>query len=117
MYMNTGKSKLTVINKTSDHGIYVWMLPNGEIFGDNNGNIMNIPARPGDIQAMSQITKAAAYYGVPDGKPVFQAGVRRISDEEHSEQINRMKEGYIPSETDIGAWIDAAKGIKKYGNE
>jgi hypothetical protein len=26
-----------------------------------------------------------------------------------------MKEGYIASETDIGAWMDAAKGIKTNG--
>ena len=32
-----------------------------------------------------------------------------------NEQISRMKEGYIPSETDLGAWMDAAKGIAKYG--
>jgi len=44
-------------------------------------------------------------------------GIRRITDEEHSEQIDRMKEGYIPSETDIGAWLDASKGHKAHGSE
>jgi hypothetical protein len=34
---------------------------------------------------------------------------------EYSEQIGRMKEGYIASETDIGAWMDAKKGINKNG--
>ncbi len=115
--MNNGKSKLTVIKKTSDYGLYVWMLPNGQPFSDGNGNVMNIPARPGDIEAMSKITKAAAYYGAPEGRPVFQAGIRRITDEEHSEQLNRMKEGYIPSETDLGAWVDASRGMKKHGNQ
>jgi hypothetical protein len=38
-----------------------------------------------------------------------------VSDEEYSEQINRLKEGYIPSDTDLGAWMDAARGIKKHG--
>jgi hypothetical protein len=42
-------------------------------------------------------------------------GVRRVSEMEHSEQLGRMKEGYIASETDIGAWMDAAKGINKNG--
>lgn len=114
--MAHGDSKLTVIEKTGSHGIYVWQLPDGTIFGDGNGNIMNIPGRPGDIEAMSKITKAAAYYGVPEGKPVFKAGQRRVTDEEYSEQLNRMKEGYIASETDIGAWMDAAKGIARYGD-
>jgi hypothetical protein len=42
-------------------------------------------------------------------------GVRRVSDMEYSEQIGRMKEGYIASETDIGAWMDAKKGINNNG--
>lgn len=113
--MNHGQSKLTVIQKQGEHGIYVWKLPDGSVVKDSNGNTMNIPARKGDIEAMSKITKAAAYYGFPDGKPEFMAGVRRITDEEYSEQLNRMKEGYIPSETDIGAWMDAAKGLKRHG--
>lgn len=114
--MAHGDSKLTVIQKVGDHGIYVWKLPNGETVTDGNGNTMNIPARRGDIEAMNKITKAAYYYGFREGKPEFQAGVRRVTDEEYSEQLNRMKEGYIPSETDIGAWMDAAKGLKRHGN-
>lgn len=117
VYMDKGKSKLTVIQKQGEHGIYVWKLPNGKPVSDGNGNIMNIPARNGDIEAMSKITKAAAYYGFTEGRPEFQAGVRRITEEEHSEQLQRMKEGYIPSETDIGAWVDAAKGLRRHGND
>lgn len=113
--MIDGNSKLTVIRKQRTYGIYVWRLPNGDIVSDGNGNVMNIPAREHDLEAMSKITKAASYYGFPEGRPEFQPGVRRVTDEEYSEQVNRLKEGYIPSETDIGAWIDAAKGIKKHG--
>ena len=111
------KPKITVIEKQGDDGLYVWKTPDGKIVTDGNGNTMNIPARRGDIEAMLKISKAASYYGFPEGEAVFRAGQRRISDEEYSEQINRMKEGYIPSETDIGAWADAAKGIRKYGND
>lgn len=113
--MTQGDPKLTVIKKQGEHGVYVWKLPNGKLAGDGNGNVMNIPARNGDIEAMAKITKAASHYGFPEGKPEFKAGVRRISDEEHSEQVDRMKQGYIPSETDLGAWFDAAKGISRYG--
>ena len=59
--MNSGNSKLTVIQKQRDYGIYVWRLPNGEMVSDGNGNIMNIPARQHDLEAMAKITKAAAY--------------------------------------------------------
>jgi hypothetical protein len=113
--MNMPKPKITVIDKQGDDGIYVWKTPEGKIVTDGNGNTMNIPARRGDIEAISKITKAAAYYGFPEGQPVFRAGQRRITDEEYSEQLDRMSQGYIPSETDLGAWYDAAKGIKAHG--
>jgi hypothetical protein len=44
-------------------------------------------------------------------------GVTRITEEEHSVQIDRMKQGYIPSEFDTGAFMDAAKGLQKHGND
>jgi len=113
-----GKPKLTVLEKKSDYGIYVWqMTHNGRAYGDGNGNVMNIPGRPHDIEAMAKIQKAAQHYGAPEGKVIFMPGIRRITDEEHTEQIDRMKQGYIPSETDIGAWVDASKGHKVNGSD
>jgi hypothetical protein len=113
-----GRPKLTVLEKKSDYGIYVWQMEhNGRAFGDGSGNVMNIPGRPHDIEAMAKLRKAAEHYGAPVGKVIFMPGIRRITDEEHSEQIDRMKEGYIPSETDIGAWLDASKGHKAHGSE
>ena len=114
--MSGSEPKLTVIQKRRNDGIYVWRLPNGSIVQDGNGNIMNIPAKKYDLDAINKITKAANYFGFPDGKAEFMPGVRRITDEEHSEQIDRMKQGYIPSDTDLGAWIDASKGLKAHGN-
>jgi len=115
--MNLPNPRLTVIEKQSEYGIYVWKTTEGKIVTDGNGNTMNIPARVGDIEAISKITKAAAYYGFPEGQAVFRPGQRRVTDEEYSEQIDRMRDGYIPSETDLGAWYDAAKGIKQHGSE
>ncbi len=116
MYMQPNNPKLTVVEKSRNDGIYVWKLPNGKVVGDGNGNIMNIPAKKYDIEAINKITQSAKHYGHNEGKAEFWPGVRRLSESEHSEQLDRMKEGYIPSETDIGAWMDAAKGIKRYGD-
>jgi hypothetical protein len=115
MYMEPTSPKLTVVKKNRKDGIYVWILPNGKVVGDSQGNVMNIPAMEFDIDAINKITKAAKHYGYNDGKAEFWPGTRRVTEMEHSEQLGRMKEGYIPSETDLGAWMDAAKGISRYG--
>ena len=113
---NNGKPKITVIEKQSDWGIYVWMCDqDNKPFGDGNGNIMNIPGRPYDLEKMSKIRQAAQHYNAPPGKVQFMAGVNRVSDQEHENQIERMKEGLSPSETDIGAWMLAQEGMKKHG--
>lgn len=113
----SGKSNLTVIKKQSDWGIYVWVTPEGGVLVNSNGDCLNIPARKGDIYAMNRIRQAAAHYGHTEGFPEFMAGVRRVTDEEHSEMLDRMKQGLIPSETDIGAWIDAKKGFDTHGGD
>lgn len=111
------KPKVRVIENNAEYGLYVWKMENGKIFGDGDGNFMNIPARKYDIQAINRITQAAAHYGAGPGKAQFMAGVTRISDEEHSVQVDRMKNGMIASEFDTGAWIDAAKGLKAHGDD
>jgi hypothetical protein len=111
-----GNSKLTVLQKKQNYGIYVWQLDaTGKAFGDGRGNVMNLPGRQFDLEAMSKVKKSAEYHGAGPGKVIFMAGVRRVSEMEYSEQLGRMKEGYIASETDIGAWMDAEKGFKAHG--
>jgi hypothetical protein len=43
--------------------------------------------------------------------------MRKISEEEHSEQVDRMKQGLIPSMNDLGAVIAAKKTLKQWGDE
>jgi len=111
------KTKMSIVENKASWGVYVWKLPDGSILGDTNKNLMNIPAMRHDLQAIHEITQAARHYGFPDGEPYFMAGQRRISDEEYSEQVDRMKQGYIPSETDIGAFADAQRGLRVHGGE
>jgi hypothetical protein len=110
-----GKSKITVIDKQYDWGIYVWKKSNGKWFTDGQGNILNIPSMRGDFSKLSELKAAAAHYGEPDGEAVFFAGLNRISDEEYSEQKQRMSEGLIPNLNDLGAVHAAQQTIKKYG--
>lgn len=112
-----GKSKITMIDKQYDWGVYVWKRSNGKWFTDGNGNILNIPSRRGDLGQLAKLRQAAAHYGEPDGEAIFFAGLNRISDEEYSEQLDRMRNGLIPNLNDLGAVHAAQQTIKRYGDE
>ncbi len=112
-----GKSKIKVIEKNYDWGLYFWVKPNGKVFGDGQGNLLNIPARRGDLEKIAELRKAAAYFGCEGGYPQFHPGVKRISDLEYSEQVARMKEGLIPNLNDLGAVAAAKQTLKAYGEQ
>jgi hypothetical protein len=113
-----GKTRVRVIEeKFSDAGIYVWQLPSGKYFTDGEGSALSIESMINDAAKIKELTEAAAYYGQPEGKPVFFSNVRKITDEEYSEQKDRMSQGYIPSEYDLGALIAAKKTQDAYGSE
>ena len=112
-----GKSKIKVIEKGYDWGLYLWVKPNGKVFGDGQGNLLNIPSRRGDLQKMAELKRAAEYYGCVGGHAQFHPGVKRISDLEYSEQVARMKEGLIPNMNDLGAVAAAKETLRLYGDE
>jgi hypothetical protein len=113
-----GKTKVQVIEEPfSNAGIYVWQLPSGKFFTDDEGNALSIESMKDDPSKMKQLSDAARYNGQPEGKAVFFPNVRKISDEEYSEQKDRMSQGLIPSNTDLGALIAAKKTLEMYGDE
>jgi hypothetical protein len=112
-----GKPKITIIDKKYDWGIYVWKKANGKWFTDGDGNILNIPSRKGDEVQLKKLKDAATYHGEPEGSPVFFAGLGRVTDEEYSEQIDRMKSGLIPNLNDLGAVHAAKQTLEKWGDE
>jgi hypothetical protein len=107
-----------VIEKKYNWGLYVYKKSDGNWFTDGTGSILNIPSERGDISKISELRKAALHYGDDgEGKPVFVPGLTRISEEEYSEQIDRMKNGLIPSMNDHGAWVAARQTYNKYGSD
>jgi hypothetical protein len=112
-----GKSKVQIVDNKLDWGIYVWQKQNGKWFTDGQGNVLNIPSRRGDISKMAELRNAASHYGEDGGQAVFFGGLSRITDEEYSEQKDRMKEGLIPSQNDFGAWAAAKQTYDKYGSD
>jgi hypothetical protein len=113
-----GDSKIKVIEKMYDWGLYVYKKSNGKWFTDGNGSVLNIPAMKGDISKISELKNAAKHYGDPgDGNCVFVPGLTRISEEEYSEQKDRMSQGLIPSMNDLGAVHAAQQTVKKWGSD
>jgi len=113
-----GNVRKKVIEKNYDWGLYVYKKSNGKWFTDGQGSVLNIESMRGDIEQISKLRKAAIHYGdVGDGQAIFVPGLTRISDEEHSEQMDRLKEGYIPSMNDLGAWKAAQDTLDTYGKE
>jgi len=113
-----GKTKVSVIEEPfSDYGIYVWQLRSGKVLVDDHGNALSIDSMRGDESRITLLRNEATWLGFPDGQAIFFANVRKISDEEYSEQIDRMGQGLIPSETDLGAFIAAKNTYDLFGSD
>lgn len=113
-----GESRVKVIDKHYDWGLYVYKKANGKWFTDGNGSVLNIESMKGDISQIAKLKEAAIYYGDDgQGTCVFVPGLTRISEEEYSEQKQRLQEGLIPSMNDLGAWHAAQQTYNKYGSD
>jgi len=107
-----------VIEKDYDWGLYIYKKANGRYFSDGHGSVLNIPSMRGDISKISELKQAAIHYGDPgDGTVEFIAGSSRVSEEEYSEQVDRMKSGLLPNLNDLGAVQAAKDTIALYGDE
>lgn len=113
-----GDTKIQVVEENfSNFGTYVWMKPNGKPFKDSDNNVLSIEGMRGDKARIKELAEAAKYWGQPEGRAVFFSNMKKISDEEYSEQVDRMKQGLIPSLNDLGAVMAAKKTLETYGDE
>lgn len=107
-----------VIEET-DMGLYIWSI-NGRPVGDDDGNVLCVPAKKGDVKIISKFREVVYGYlkdiGMePQGQPVFLAGRRQISDEEYQEQLSRQKFGLVPDPYDFAAIEEDLKFKKQQG--
>ena len=97
---------LQVVKDNSNFGVYVWLLPEGGIFKDDDENVLNIPSEKGDLNKIIELRKVASHYGQQEGQAVFIPGIGRVTEEEYQEDKYRMNNGLL-SYGDTGAWRDA----------
>jgi hypothetical protein len=105
-----------IIDKHYDWGLYVYKKSNGKWYTDGTGSVLNIPANKGDVSKIAELKRAAMSFG-DDGQGTahFVPGLTRISEEEYSEQKDRMIQGLIPSMNDLGAWHAAQQTLDTHG--
>ena len=107
-----------VIDKHYDWGLYVYKKSNGKWFTDGSGSVLNIPSQKGDISKIAELKKVAMHYGDDgQGTAQFVPGLTRVSEEEYSEQKDRMSQGLIPNLNDLGAISDAQNTLNTYGRD
>jgi hypothetical protein len=113
-----GNVRRQVIDKHYDWGLYVYKKSDGKWFTDGSGSVLNIPSNKGDLGKIGELKKAAMHYG-DDGQGTvhFVPGLTRVSEEEYSEQKDRLSQGLIPSMNDLGAWKAAKDTLDKYGSD
>ena len=105
-------------NENVDWGCYVWRCKsNGRIFRDDDNNVLNIPSRRMDIAKMKIISDAAAHYGEPEGEAVFIPGAQRATEDSYKHQIERMKDGQLPTMNDFNAVTDAKNAGRLRGEK
>ena len=113
-----GETKVQVVEENfSNFGTYVWHKPSGKAFTDGEGNALCIEAMKGDLSRIQELQDAAKYWGQAEGTAKFYPNMRKISEEEHSEQVDRMAQGLIPNMNDLGAVIAAKKTLKEWGDD
>jgi hypothetical protein len=105
------------LDKQYDWGIYIWKKANGKPFTDGQGNVLNVPSHRGDQLQIQKLVNEAKALGQGDGSYEFYPGMGRVSDEEYSEQVDRMKQGLIPNLNDLGAVQAAKDTIAMYGSD
>jgi hypothetical protein len=113
-----GNVRKRVIEKNYDWGLYVYKKASGKWFTDGEGSVLNIESMRGDLSKITELKNAAIHFGDPgDGEAIFVAGLTRISEEQYSEQLDRMANGLIPSMNDLGAWQAAQNTLNVSGRE
>ena len=104
--------KVKIIEET-DYGLYLWEMPDGSIVSDDEKNYLNIPARRGDKEKLKLLKDAIRSFGIEEGRPVFLAGHRRVTEEEYEYQKQRLEWGLVPDEMDYGAARDELMNKQK----
>lgn len=100
-------------------GMLVWQIPSGEFLTDEDGNFMHVfcsDLNKNKLEAAKKaLAEAARHYGFEEGKAIFWAGRRPITDAELEVQLARAEAGLVPDPLDYGAIKEEMQALKNNG--
>jgi hypothetical protein len=108
----TKPMKITPVDEVN-WGLYAWQMPDGSIVMDEEGAYLSIPSMKGDIRQIKKLKDVAHHYGLEEGKPIFFAGHRAVTDEELEEQRQRLELGLVPDTQDLPGMMDYIKEMRE----
>lgn len=109
-----GKMKITPIDEVN-WGMYMWQMPDESLVMDEDGAYLSIPSIKGDIRQITKLKNEARNLGLEEGKPIFFAGHRVVTEEELEEQRQRADLGLVPDPQDLPAMMEYFKEAKEMG--
>jgi len=104
--------KITPVDEVN-WGLYAWQMPDGSIVMNEDGAYLSIQSIKGDIRQIKKLKTLAQHYGLNEGKPIFFAGHRPVTDEELEEQKQRLDLGLVPDVQDMPAMMEYVKEMRE----
>lgn len=96
------KPRRTIDDTETKWGLCLWRLPNGRYIEDGEGRYLTAgPCEIGNPITEHNMTRAAISLGVTEGSPFWLPGFRKISDNEHDDQMERLLDGKVPDAVDL----------------
>lgn len=97
------KLKRVEVIPEDNMGVCLWCMPDGSFLGDDEGRFLQLFGQLDNPVVEEKMRQAAVFYIGPEanmGQPVWSAGSRPISDNEHDDQMDRLLSGDIPDIVD-----------------
>jgi hypothetical protein len=111
-------TNLSAVRET-DFGVYYWVTKNGTPVVNSEGHNLCIQAHRNDKTAVAKLRSKVLYEAkghpseddIVGGRPVFEEGVRLVSEEEYQTQVQRLEAGLEPDPLNIPDAISTAKKL------
>lgn len=105
---------MKIVDEGINWGVYK-AYTRGRPIMDEDGNYLNIASMRGDQRRIRELIHAAESFGLDEISVEFIPGARQIDDEEYEQQVDRLREGYVPDKYDLGNLIDEMNYKKANG--